>query len=113
MVGEPRTVARPIELRGAFQIWSGLASQRRYRPYGDLPVLAVWLANPKRDRGAIWSESHGPDRGIDQLRSVSAHNVMDLSRAGFRDPDISLSISTRQECHEFAIAGHGRRLLGS
>src|ERR1700729_459376 len=104
MVGETRTVARPIELRRAFQIWPGLAAQRRYRPYADLPALAGWLANPKRDQGAIGRESQNPDGGIDEFQSASASKVMELSRTRLCDPDIRMSISTRQKCHELAVA---------
>src|SRR5258706_15004944 len=104
MVGEPRTVVRPIELRRAFEIWLGLPAQRRHRPDADLPALAGWLANPERDRGAIRRESQNPYRGIDEFQRASASKVMELSRTGLCHPDIGMSIPTRQKCHELAVA---------
>src|SRR5258708_13813935 len=113
MVGEPRTIVRPIELSRAFQIWPGLAAQRWYGPYADLPAFADWLASPKRDQGAVGRESQNPDRGIDELQGTSASKVMELSRTGLCDPDISRSISPRQKCHELAVPCHSPRLLVS
>src|ERR1017187_1525164 len=91
MVCEPRTVERPIEFRRAFQIEVGLSAQRWDRPHPDLPAWAGWLANPKHDQGASGRESESPDRGIDEFRSASASQVMELSRTGLCDPDVGMS----------------------
>src|ERR1700733_11575362 len=104
MVGEPRTVVRPIELRRVFQIWPGLAAQRRHRPYADLPALAGWLANPKRDQGAVGRESQNTNGRIDEFQRASASKVIEVSRTGLCDPDIGMSIPARQKCHELAVA---------
>ena len=105
---------RPVELGHTFKVGSRLSTQRWNRPDADVAAArAVLLANPKRDQRAIGGEPQGADRGIDKLRRAPPGQVVELSRADLRNPDVHLSVPVRQKGHEMAVAGHRSGLLQS
>ncbi len=114
MIRESGAVMRPVELGHAFEVWLRLSAQRWHRPDADFAAAqAAWLANPKRNEGTVRREPEGADRWIDEFRRTPAGQVVELSRADLRNPDIHRSVPVRQKRHELTVARHRRSLRHS
>jgi hypothetical protein len=107
VVHESGAVARPVELRDAFEVRPRLSAQRWHRPDADGAIVrAVVLASPERDEGAIGREGQVAHRQVDELGRAAVGQVVELPGTDLRHPDVNRSVPVRQEGDEVTVPRH-------
>ena len=91
MVDNPRPVARPVELGGAWQVASQRAPHRRHRPDARSPAGRPPVSNVRsheEHQRPIRRERDGAQVVVEQRLCAALRQVVELAGADLRDPHV-------------------------
>ena len=114
VIHEARAVGEPVELSDALEVRSGRAAENRRGPDADL--TGVCFPGPTHPEGQKRSIRREPERAhgrVVDLVEIVARDVVELTRAGLRDPHIHPAVAIRKERNEAPVARYCGRLFGA
>ena len=114
VIREACAVSEPVELRDAFEVRSRWAAENRRGPDADLAGGSFPRpTHPEGQKRSIRREPERPHGRVVDLAPIVARDVVELTRAGLRDPHIHPAVAIRKERNETPVARHRGRLFGT